>query len=152
MKWSFMRRTVLVLAALLSSLGAGFAQGYKEVPGWVKRSVIIASDTLFDEMKTIDDLFSKPKETTSVVAKVGGSEMTLFHEIASEGVVLMKVDVTFRLSKVGDAGTCFVSRVRCEIPMTFQSVAATCYSPYDDPGGYGQCMGLLGRFWPLMYD
>ena len=59
---------------------------------------ILLTDYLYGEQKTINDLFGKPKETTTVVVKSTDNELLLSHEVGADGVVILKIDIYFKLS------------------------------------------------------
>ena len=124
----------------------------KKVPRWMGNSVVLLTDYLYGSNLTICDLFYNPKPTTSVVVNYSKDELKLHQEIKANGVVAMKADLTFKLTKVGDAGSCYISRLYVESPLTFESQTMTCYGPYNDSGNYARILGALKSLLSLMYD
>ncbi len=118
----------------------------KKIPTWMANSEIVFAKV------TIADLFCNPKETTNVTINYTKDELRLYHEVSVEGIVAWKVDMTFKFAKVGDAGTCYLSRLYYEIPLTFESQLYTCYGPYNDAGNYAEMLGVLTGLWPILYE
>ncbi len=118
----------------------------QKVPEWVANSEIVFAKV------TIGDLFCNPKENTKVTINYTNDELRLYHEVIVKGVVGMKVDMTFKLAKIGDAGTCYLSRLYYESPLTFDSGLYTCYNPYNDAANYAEMLGALTEFLTLLYE
>ena len=66
--------------------------------------------------------------------------------------VILKVDVTFKLSKVLDGGTCYPYKLYYESPLTFESQTLSCRDPYSDSQSYGYLLGSLYEFLPMLYE
>ncbi len=118
----------------------------QKVPEWMANSEIVFAKV------TIADLFCNPKENTKVTINYTNDELRLYHEVIVKGVVGMKVDMTFKLAKIGDAGTCYLSRLYYESPLTFDSGLYTCYNPYNDAANYAEMLGALTEFLTLLYE
>lgn len=147
-----MKKKFFTSLIILFIVGTLFAQSKQQIPQWMGKSVILLTDYLYGEQKTINDLFGKPKETTTVVVKSTDNELLLSHEVGADGVVILKIDIYFKLSKVGDAGTCYISKLYYESPMTFESQTLTCFGPYNDPENYGQILDTISSLQPMLYD
>ena len=147
-----MKKMILINFFFMFVVATVFAQNNQQIPQWMGKSVILLTDYLYGEQKTINDLFGKPKETTSIVVKSTNNELVLAHEVGKDGIVVLKINIYFKLTKIGDAGTCYISKLYYESPMTFESQTLTCYGPYNDSENYGQILGFVSQLLPLMYD
>ena len=101
---------------------------------------------------TISDLFCNPKENTKVTVNYSANELKLSHAVIAEDVTALKVDIMFQMTKKGDAGECYISRLIVTNTTTYQSETWTCYSPYSDAGNYAEILGGLAYLLPLMYN
>ena len=121
-----------------------------KIPASMLKSIIILSDQIYGEEKTVNDLFGKPKDTTKVVITSSKNELKISSSIMKNDTVALKYDVTFIFS---DNGTCYPSTLYYEKPSTFQSDTIKCNGgPYNDPYGFGQVFGWLKELIPISYD
>lgn len=150
--WMF--KNVFALALILSiSVVCAFAETKGSIPSWIKNSVIVMSEHVYGENKTIEDLFGrKPLETTNTTITTTDKKLIIENEAVAEGVVILKIEVTFIMNKIMDAGTCYPSKLVFESPMTFQTQTLTCYGPYNDPENYGRILGFLSESMKLFYE
>ena len=120
------------------------------IPKAMGDAKIILSEQIYGSQKTVNDLFSKPKDTTKVAVTSKKNEMTISSSIMIDGSVALKYDVTFIFS---DNGTCYPAKLYYEKPSTFQSDTIICDGgPYKDPRGFGQVFGWLKELLPVSYN
>lgn len=126
--------------------------GKVTVPQWMTNSVLIYSGMLFGSSKTIGDFFSNPKESTEIEKlSVTDSSMNIVIAYKNDNVVVMRLSAEFQASRLKDTGTCFLSSVIFEIPLTYQKHSAYCNSP-NDMNRYGQCLGFFSQAIEQFYD
>lgn len=126
--------------------------GKVTVPQWMTKSVIIYSDMLFNSSKTIGDFFSNPKEGSKIEKlSVTDSGMNIVVVYKKDNVVVMRLSAEFQASRVKDTGTCFLSSVTFEVPLTYQNYSADCDSP-NDMQRYGRCLGFFSEAIKQFYD
>lgn len=120
------------------------------IPESMRNSTIILSEKIYGEQKTVNDLFGKPKDTTTVVITNTKNELKISNTIMKNDTVAMKYDVTFIFS---ENGTCYPSTLYYEKPSTFQSDTIKCNGgPYNDPHGFGLVFGWLNELLSISYD
>ena len=148
-----MKKKILVLLVSLLALSC-FAKTNGTIPTWMGNSVIVATNEIYGSYKTVNDFFGNPsRDIANIVIQSSENGLQIACEIAEEGIVAIKFDVTFKFSKVGDGGTCYPTKLYYEIPTTFQSGTVYCNGgPYNDPNGFGQIMGMLQRLILWSYE
>lgn len=146
-----MKKLLFIVLVILVINGSTFAQTPK-IPDWMGNSVILLTKEFTGKAETINSLFSNPCESTTVTVHTSDNELKLCHEIGASGIVILKVDVTFKLSKVLDGGTCYPYKLYYESPLTFESQTLSCRDPYSDSQSYGYLLGSLYEFLPMLYD
>ncbi|MBP5174862.1 MAG: cell envelope integrity protein TolA, partial [Treponema sp.] len=117
----------------------------QKVPKWIANSKISGSEV------TISDWFCSPKPTTTVVINYSSNELLLSHEVVTNGFVVFKVDITFRLAKQGDAGNCYISRIYMQNTTTYETQTFVCNGP-NDYGNTMEIIGAMSQLLPLMYE
>lgn len=147
-----MKKIISVIFALLIFSFASFAETKGKIPDWMGKSTILLSEYTFGSTKTINDLFSNPKPNITRVIESTENQLKISHIFAAEETVIFKLDVTFRLSRLGESGTCFASELYYEIPATFESMRLKCSNPQQEPEKYGQIIGLLQTLLAVFYD
>lgn len=141
-----MKKFAVCVALCLCLVMSSFAQTIDELPSWIKNSVIDLSELAYGSPKTIGDLYGrKPQSTTITRVKYSDTECIITSIMGTEEFTLLKMEVTFEMSKEGDGGTCFPSAILMESPLTGQRIREYCYNPYSDMETYGQIMGTMTR-------
>ena len=146
-----MKKKLFIVLGILAICTNVFAQADK-IPDWMGNSIILMTKEYTGKTEPINSLFSNPTETTTVKIFIEDNELKLCHEIGVLDIVILKLDVTFKLSKVLDGGTCFPSKLYYESPLTFESETLTCKDPYNDSRAYGYLLGTLYEFLPMFYE
>lgn len=150
-KGVFMKKLIFIALGIIFIYVNGFAQTDK-IPEWMGNSVILLTKEFTGKAETINSFFNNPNEFTTVKVYASDNELKLCHEMKTEGIVILKVDVTFKLSKVLDGGTCYPYKLYYESPLTFESKTLSCRDPYSDSQSYGYLLGSLYEFIPMFYD
>lgn len=147
-----MKKIISVIFTLLIFSFVAFAETKGNIPDWMGKSSILLSEYTYGSTKTINDLFSNPKSTTTRVIESTENQLKISHVLSAKGAVIFKLDVTFKMSRLGESGTCFASELYYEIPATFESMRLKCSNPRQEPEEYGQIMGLLQSLLLAFYD
>ena len=139
-----MKRKIIsiLLGTLLSALI--FATGLKgKIPTDMGQSLIIESDKAFGTDKTINDIFAR-EPSSDITITTEGKKMYVDMDC---GLLHMKLTITF-----SGLGTCYISKLYYNSPLTFQEETLTCSSPYNDPNGYGEILGFFSSSLKWFYD
>lgn len=145
-----MNKKIFVFVTLAMVTLSCFATTKGSIPKWMGESKIILSDQIYGSVKTVNDLFASPKDTTNVVITSTSNKLEISNDIVVNGAVTLKYTVTFIFS---DNGTCYPSKLYYEKPSTFQSGTITCTGgPYNDPRGFGQVFAWLKELLPISYE
>ena len=123
----------------------------QKIPDWMGNSVILYSNMLYGQNKTINDLFSNPKETTIIKNKVSKDALTINSEMKADGELSLKLDVSFKFQNTGDIKTCYISKITFASSMSKETLECK-NGPNSDLKKYGQMLGMLYEAVPIMYD
>ena len=148
-----MKKNLLCLALCLLTVAGSFAQPQEEIPEWMKNSYILMSEYAYGEQKCVGDLFFVNElATTQTTMDVVDGKLIITNKMGSDDFVILKSTTTFVMQKIGNAGTCYVSNLVFESPLTFQTERFSCSNPYNDPKSYGEIMGALQELLLLFYE
>ncbi|MBR5581687.1 MAG: hypothetical protein IKW26_10365 [Treponema sp.] len=149
-----MKKIAICLVACVCLAMSSFAQSAEEIPTWIKNSIIILSEQAYGSPKTIGDLFGGKRDSlTTTKITYSDKEFVITNMMGDESFYFMKMKITFVMTKMGNAGTCWPSNVLVESPLTGQTINKTCYgSPYDNPRAYGEIMGLIASGLDTFYE
>ena len=143
-KEDFMKRKIILilLGAFLTT--SVFANGLKgKIPADMGKSLIIESDKVFGTDKTINDIFAR-EPSSDITITTEGKKMYVDMDC---GLIQMKLTITF-----SGLGTCYISKLYYNSPLTFQEETLTCSSPYNDPSSYGEILGFFSSSLKWFYD
>lgn len=148
-----MKKNLLCLALCLLTVAGSFAQPQEEIPEWMKNSYILMSEYAYGEQKCVGDLFFVNElATTQTTMDVVDGKLIITNEMGSDDFVIVKSTTTFVMQKIGNAGTCYISNLVFESPLTFQTERFSCSNPYNDPKSYGEIMGALQELLLFFYE
>ena len=137
------RKIISILLGTLLSASI-FATGLKgKIPTDMGQSLIIESDKAFGTDKTINDIFAR-EPSSDITITTEGKKMYVDMDC---GLLQMKLTITF-----SGLGTCYISKLYYNRPLTFQDETLTCSSPYNDPNGYGEILGFFSSSLKWFYD
>ena len=137
------RKLSFILLGMLLAVSA-FAAGLKgKIPEDMGKSLIIASDKAFGTDKTVNDIFGR-EPTSDITITTEGKKMFVKMDC---GLIQMDLTLTF-----SGLGTCYISKLYYNSPLTFQEGTMTCNSPFDDPSSYGQILGFFSSSLKYFYE
>lgn len=137
------RKIISILLGTLLSASI-FATGLKgKIPTDMGQSLIIESDKAFGTDKTINDIFAR-EPSSDITITTEGKKMYVDMDC---GLLQMKLTITF-----SGLGTCYISKLYYNSPLTFQEETLTCSSPYNDPNGYVEILGFFSSSLKWFYD
>lgn len=137
------RKIISILLGTLLSASI-FATGLKgKIPTDMGQSLIIESDKAFGTDKTINDIFAR-EPSSDITITTEGKKMYVDMDC---GLLQMKLTITF-----SGLGTCYISKLYYNSPLTFQEETLTCSSPYNVPNGYGEILGFFSSSLKWFYD
>ena len=109
---------------------------------WMEKCTISMSNFIWDEAKTINDLYKDMPKSVKVTKSIKGNNLIVRASAQVEGDEVLSVAAAFVCSKIGSAGSCWIS----EVSMTSlgQTIKSKCRGGFfNDPSGAGECMGML---------
>lgn len=103
---------------------------------------------IFRWKKTVGSLFGKKfLNSPNTTIRATENRLIISNEIIQDGIVEMRIKVTFVMNKMNDAGTCYPCEFFIESPISFVSQTFSCYGgPYNDPKEYGTILGALYEY------
>ena len=143
-------KRIFAMIVLLFVCVTTFAQTKKmsakgvTVPDWMMNCVILRSNEVFDGSRTIFELFgSLQKDVTLNKVSVYDSSLNLEYSLGeNSNEPVIKLNVGLKCAKAGNAGTCYVSFIKFDSVLTFQSIEESCSNPSNEYQ-YGKCLGTL---------
>ena len=138
------KQSIIFLMLCFITVSSAFAQSKGTLPSWMNNSVVVLSELLGGK-KTVGSLFGKKfLNSPNTTIKATENRLIISNEMIQDGIVEMRIKVTFVMNKMNDAGTCYPCELFIETPMTFASKTLSCYGgPYNDPNGFGTILGAL---------
>ena len=121
------------------------------IPLWMENSYLLSSELVFNEPKTIGKLFGSAK-TDTVVKKLSYTDntFTIAADCYNGKTVTAELTMEFKCARMEEKGTCFISSIVFNSPLTFTTASHKCSSPngYD----YGTCLGIFSEVRELFFD
>ena len=141
------KQSIIFLMLCFITVSSAFAQSKGTMPSWMNNSVIVLSEFLGGK-KTVGSLFGKKfLNSPNTTIKATDNRLIISNEIIQDGIVEMRIKVTFVMNKMNDAGTCYPCEFFIESPISFVSQTFSCYGgPYNDPKEYGTILGALDEY------
>ena len=142
------KQSIIFMMLCFITVSSVFAQSKGTLPSWMNNSVVVLSAPLFGYNITVGNLFGKKfLNSPNTTIKATENRLIISNEMIQDGIVAMRIKVTFVMNKMNDAGTCYPCEVFVESPITFASQTFSCYGgPYNNPKEYGSLLGFLGGF------